>query len=463
MTWAALVLVAAVTTPAPAASGDGAPPARAGSSADHWTPERRAAAMPRDLVVGARGEGYLRRPDGTLEPYGHPAAPAAKPQAPGGGSSDTAPPTITVVSPTEGDSIPASHTFTAEVTDASGVRSVTFVIVHPNGATQSFVASATGASTYSATLSGFSDGVWAWYVVAKDAAKKGGNTAQSDPVSFTVASSGGGSGGGGGGGEDDEVVNAPWTAGGAVQTAAGRLYFEMPTNWRKTRWVAYVCSATTVTDATVSRSIILTAAHCVYDDANKAFARNVLFIPDQAASGTASDANCDNDTYGCWEPSFGVVDAAWAARVWPANIPWDYGFYVVADQGAHRGPGTDEALDALASLAMSLNDPQTGVVTAALGYSYSDDPQFMHCQENLGTDASAGGWFLPGCGLSGGASGGPWLQPVNGGNGTIVSVNSYGYSNQPGMGGPKLSGSTACLFERAKSAPLGSIGITETC
>ena len=52
-------------------------------------------------------------------------------------------------------------------------------------------------------------------------------------------------------------------------------------------------------------------------------------------------------------------------------------------------------------------------------------------------------FWLPNCGLSGGSSGGPWVQPFTNGNGTIISVNSWGYTNQPGMAGPKLSGTSA--------------------
>ena len=73
-------------------------------------------------------------------------------------------------------------------------------------------------------------------------------------------------------------TNAEWS-GGVVQTAAGRIYFEMPSNPKWKRWAGYVCSGTVATDDTSGRSIIITAAHYVYDDANKAFARNVLFIP----------------------------------------------------------------------------------------------------------------------------------------------------------------------------------------
>ena len=95
--------------------------------------------------------------------------------------------------------------------------------------------------------------------------------------------------------------------------------------------------------------------------------------------------------------------------------------------------------------------PTLGGMTHALGYSYSEDPNFMYCAEALGTEG-ADNWWLSQCGLSGGSSGGPWLQPVSAGAGPIVSVNSWGYTNQPGMAGPKLSGSSAgCLFDKAKT------------
>ena len=92
--------------------------------------------------------------------------------------------------------------------------------------------------------------------------------------------------------------------------------------------------------------------------------------------------------------------------------------------------------------------------TTALGYSYSQDPNFMYCAEDMTTSGTAN-WFLPHCGLSGGASGGPWIQPFDTatGSGSVISVNSWGYSNgSPGMAGPKLSGSSAQnLFAGAQS------------
>lgn len=57
--------------------------------------------------------------------------------------------------------------------------------------------------------------------------------------------------------------------------------------------------------------------------------------------------------------------------------------------------------------------------------------------------------------MSGGASGGPWVQDMNEeGVGRIVSINSWGFSHRDGMAGPSFEtkgGSWAeCLFDKAR-------------
>jgi hypothetical protein len=429
---------------------------RAAQVIEHWTPERRAAAIPRDLFIDPRGYAYLRGPGDTLVPYGHNVA--AGSQAPNAGpSGDTTGPSIGAMNPAAGATVTtASYTFSATVTDPSGVKSVSIKIRKGTGRTQSFAASHGAGDTWSVSLSGLTDGAWSWSVVAKDTVK-GGNTTTSATLPFTVAIGSGGGGGGGG-----TVPNAEWTSDGVVQEAAGRIYFEMPDNATRTRWAGYVCSGTVVNDATSARSVILTAAHCVYDDANKAFARNVLFIPNQAdTSGTGTDRNCGNDPKGCWVPSIGVVDTNWTTRTFPDNVAWDYAFYAVPDSGAHQA-GYTAAVDALdaavTAMDMSFATPSLATLTHALGYSYSEDPKFMYCADNMTTEGTVN-WWLGNCGLSGGSSGGPWSQPFNvsTGNGAVISVNSWGYTNQAGMAGPRLSGTSAsCVFAVAQSSALGT-------
>lgn len=459
---------------------------------EHWTKERMENAVPRDLVIDSRGLGYMRMPNGFLEPYGHGIAaeanagdrnPLAKPS-----NGDTTPPVISNMDP-DGVTIGSSYTFSAKVTDDSGVKSVSFTIRYPdNSTTQTFSASEGAADIWSVSLQGFSNGDWSWKVVAKDRASKGGNTSSTGWVAFIV-DTGGGDGGGGGDTSTDTITNLEWTTGGVVQTAAGRLYFQMPNNSKwKGRWSGYVCSATVVYDGDNTngddRSVILTAAHCVYDDVNKAFARNVLFIPNQAdttASGT--DLDCSNDPLGCWVPSFGVVDDDWTTRTFPDNIPWDYAHYVVSNSGAHTGGTGSDILDVTAGdmaidfLAPDVDDGTVGKESAdfthALGYSYSEDPKFMYCAEDM-TTVGADNWWLPSCELSGGSSGGPWVQKMGEfgvGDGPVISVNSWGYTNSPGMAGPKLSGTSAkCVFETASGTSFsvvstadGEEGIVPAC
>ena len=476
---ATLVTSATVLSSPAAAGGQGG--SRVDELVGYWTPERVAAAQPRDLVIDGRGLGYLRGRGGALSPYGHSVAPrleqvetdrATIPSAMAGKPpSDSTPPTIGTRSPADDATIGSQSDFTAVVTDAgSGVASVTIVIHLPGGSTQSFAAANRGGNVWGATISGFTDGSgWGWHVVAKDRGSRGGNTTSSSTFTFSVDTGGGGGGGGGGG---DVVANAAWGFGGQVQLAAGRILFEMPTiKGNRVTWSAYVCSGTVVQDGKADASIILTAAHCVYDDVAKQFARNVLFIPNQdGTSGTGTDTNCGNDPIGCWAPSYGVVDANWTTRTFPNNVEWDYAYYVVPLSGVHSGATSNESLEAaVEELPLAFTLPTVGNRTHALGYSYSEDPNFMYCAEDLGVETPGVDWWLGNCGLSGGSSGGPWVQPMDEstGSGPIVSVNSWGYTNQPGMAGPVLDESAACTFtvavDSAGAVPSGSRGVVATC
>ena len=261
--------------------------------------------------------------------------------------------------------------------------------------------------------------------------------------------------------DGDTIGLDEWSLGGDVQTAAGRLLYELPIRRNLSRWGGYVCSGTAVTDNVSGRSIILTAGHCVYDDAYGVFARNVLFIPNQAeTSGSETDTNCSNDPIGCWVAEFGVTDSRWATASFPYD--WDFGYYVVPDTGSYAGSGaSSSALDqSVRTLPMSfsparINDGATGSgtpdFTYALGYPGNLDPNFMHCAEDATTINSQ--LWLPSCRLWRGASGGPWVQPMTlgTGSGTIISVNSYGFGDCFGMAGPRLSGSASCVFDVAKS------------
>eukprot|EP00578_Thalassiosira_sp_NH16_P026204 CAMPEP_0181098726 /NCGR_PEP_ID=MMETSP1071-20121207/12282_1 /TAXON_ID=35127 /ORGANISM="Thalassiosira sp., Strain NH16" /LENGTH=627 /DNA_ID=CAMNT_0023181345 /DNA_START=72 /DNA_END=1952 /DNA_ORIENTATION=+ len=259
-----------------------------------------------------------------------------------------------------------------------------------------------------------------------------------------------------------QVGSAAWSSDGDVLHAAGRLMFQKGGN-------NYRCSATVIQDGDLrdGQSLIITAAHCVYDADNKRFAKNFMFIPHQDDRGRdVSDRNCNNDKYGCWTPSHAVVDRLWSSKTWQDNIPQDYAILVVPNVGSHRGPsGVNDSLEvAVPALEVSWERPRIGQLSYALGYPGDMDvvtnpSDFRYCRQILTErkEKEWGGLMLEGCGLTAGASGGPWIQDISRqGRGKIIGVNSYGPGGffaflNPYMGAPRLYNNSAwCLFEKAR-------------
>lgn len=446
----------------------------------YWTADRVASAVSLDLVIDADGHGLVREPSGALSPYPEQApvkaiqevvlaitATATTTTSPATTTTTTPPattttttivtkdttkPIVTNMSPATGVTTGTSISFSANATDNVGVKSVVFKLTAPGGKVTSYAASLLNGSLYVKTVINLAAGNWKWQVVATDTAPTP-NILTTTWLSFTISTTS----------TNIPIASASWTTGGDVQRATGRILFEMPTVQNTTTtWSAFVCTGTVVQDTRSDASVIVTAAHCVYDDVDKAFARNVLFIPDQAntTAGAKTDLNCANDPIGCWVPTNGVVDQNWTTRRFPNNVEWDYGYYIVPAAGAHLGAGADVALEnAVNELPIPFTNPVLGVRTFAIGYPFAVDPKMMYCADSLASAGNAINWWLPACGLTAGSSGGPWVQPMNltTGTGPIVSVNSWGYTTKPGMAGPLLDASASCTFGVANSVSVGLV------
>jgi hypothetical protein len=423
---------------------------------DYWTPERIAKAIPRDLVIDpVTGEGYVKQqqqgertllsvPDAATSTGNHNRLRELQP--------DRSDPVFTALFPSgETVIIDGSITFTGSIADDSDLESASLVI-EGGGATRTVAIVPLQVGSFSVDVPDFPtdfDYDYLWYVTAKDKGFKGGNTGISDILSFATT----GSGTPPPPPTDLTVSDGAWTVPGGVKAASGRLLFTMPGG-------NFVCSGTVVVDGTSGRSIIVTAAHCVYDDVNKVFSSYALFIPNQdGGSGSGTDTDCSNDPIGCWSAGYGVVDKEWTLRTFPDNIPWDYAYYVVNDVGAHDGsPSTSDALDIAVGTPIPIDFLWVGsnLYTHAIGYSYDQDPDLRYCAENVNQNVGPANWWLGSCAMSGGSSGGPWMEPIDAaGMGSIVSVNSWGYTNSDGMAGPLLQGNSAeCVFSKAKEAEL---------
>ena len=202
-----------------------------------------------------------------------------------------------------------------------------------------------------------------------------------------------------------------------MQTAAGRIYFEMPDTKTQRTWAGYVCSGTVVPDSRTGQSVILTAAHCVYDDVNKAFARNVLFIPNQAATPAPAPTPTAPTTRSAAGRRPSASSTPTGPRARSRTTSRGTTPTTSCPTGPTAAPGPADSLESAAgTLTADFTAPDVDLAgtadrTTALGYSYSDDPDFMYCAEDMTTEGTDN-WWLPNCGLSGGASGGPWVQPL---------------------------------------------------
>jgi hypothetical protein len=260
----------------------------------------------------------------------------------------------------------------------------------------------------------------------------------------------------GGGGTASTTTGSSWTGGGEVLKTTGKVLFAMA-------GIYYVCSASVANDSASDRSIILTAGHCVYDEKNRAFATNWMFVPDYdsaPATLNTSGSFCAQTTLGCWTASALLAAGGFATAGSFNNqaIVHDYAFAVV---GAGGKSGAAQLDTTVGGHPIQFSASSSGADTSLFGYPASGKyrgKDLVYCRGALGFDALvANNTYRVGCNMTGGSSGGPWFAPFSNGSGTMMSVNSYGYSGTTAMFGPKLNSETAAMFSVAATATANTI------
>jgi V8-like Glu-specific endopeptidase len=256
-----------------------------------------------------------------------------------------------------------------------------------------------------------------------------------------------------GGGSGGTVTGASWTkTDTTVYHATGRVYFELGSN-------AYVCSGAVVQDTRSGYALVLTAAHCAYDETNGTFATNWLFIPEFDSSPTYA---CSNTAYGCWTAIALVVHNGYASAgsFNSQATRYDYAIAVV-------GPGgkNGDQLDAtVGDFPIRFSAVADGTQTYAFGYPAAgkyNGTDLVYCAGPIGSDPYNGNrTYALACDMTGGSSGGPWFTgfDTTSGTGTLTSVNSYTYrSVKNTMHGPKFDFNTQAIYGAADSATSNTI------
>lgn len=248
-----------------------------------------------------------------------------------------------------------------------------------------------------------------------------------------------------------DVTGASWTKGGEILKASGKVFFTMGSS-------NYTCSGSVANDSRANFSLVLTAAHCAYDEVAGEFATNWLFIPEYDSAPTS---NCASTTYGCWTAQALVVHDGYATAGGfntQATVH-DFAFAVVGAGGKSGGH-----LDAtVGAFSIQFSGVSVGDKLYAFGYPAAGKykgKDLTYCAGPIFTDAWNDDltWGMK-CTMTGGSSGGPWLASFDEttGSGTLSSLNSYGYAGVKAMYGPKFNSNTQAVHTSADGATSNTI------
>ena len=258
------------------------------------------------------------------------------------------------------------------------------------------------------------------------------------------------------GGSSTTTRGSWWNAGGEVLETTGKVLFAMGGTY-------YVCSASVVDDTAGARSLVLTAAHCAYDETGHAFATNWMFVPDYDSAPASLDTSgsfCAGTTLGCWTASALVVHNGYASAGGfnDQAVVHDFAFAVLYQGGKS---GTEQLDATVGGHPIQFSSVSGGADTYLFGYPAAGKykgKDLVYCRGPLGFDPyTNNATYRVGCKMTGGSSGGPWFTPFAAGSGTLMSVNSYGYSGISAMHGPKLNAKTAALFNTAETATADTV------
>ena len=194
----------------------------------------------------------------------------------------------------------------------------------------------------------------------------------------------------------------------------------------------FECSATVVDHP--SRTVVMTAGHCVYDPRSRTAARRLSFIPAYDDGGRP---------FGKWTVSVSRTTREWIKK---ENYDFDYATLtmrprngqLIEDVVGGRPVATNTAREQIYNaFGYPVNHARAQLMWTCRGAYAGDDPRPIP-----GGPPPIG----MGCDMESGASGGGWVDDL----GQLVSVTSFGYGARKGfLYGPYLTAKAARLVARS--------------
>ncbi len=240
-----------------------------------------------------------------------------------------------------------------------------------------------------------------------------------------------------------------------AQTAVGKVFFSVGRS-------NYVCSGALVNDGKIDRAIVLTAAHCVWNQGKRSnWVSNWAFVP-----------NFDGGSKAKWYANALIAPLGFTSQKSFNNaaLAYDWAFAVLTPGFNNNGSSLPDVnyqfsttTIANNSYDLNINGFEIGSKSFAFGYPaaapydgqslkfvssfiFSDPNNLNNTTWGMNSD------------LTGGASGGPWLSGLVDGIsdnalGKLSSVNSYKYNlDTTKMYGPRFNAITQKTFEAALTA-----------
>ncbi|MET8562173.1 hypothetical protein ABZV75_16845 [Streptomyces flaveolus] len=249
------------------------------------------------------------------------------------------------------------------------------------------------------------------------------------------------------------AVTPPYHTGAAT---SGKLLFDAPGG-------TMVCSATVVTDPAHpgKSNLVWTAGHCVHAGKKGGWYRNLAFVPSYNDQGKSS-AELENASrseiapYGVWWADAAKTSQQWISKGGETGgdgASYDFAVIHVTPEQGSGGKSLEETVGG--ALPVNFDAPavpQVKSITAS-GYPAAapyDGQLLYQCQDKpgrLSIEQSDPTMYRIGCTMTGGSSGGGWVETGTDGKPALVSNTSIGPVRSGWLAGPRLGEVAKSVYE----------------
>ncbi|MGW3497742.1 trypsin-like serine peptidase [Streptomyces sp. NPDC001020] len=237
---------------------------------------------------------------------------------------------------------------------------------------------------------------------------------------------------------------------------AGKVFFDAPGG-------TMVCSATVVKDPAHpgKSNLVWTAGHCVHAGKKGGWYRNIAFVPsyNNSAKPKAALENAPRQEiapYGVWWGDWAQTSDQWieqGSETGGQGASYDFAVIHVTPEKGSGGKSLEETVGS--ALPVNFNAPPVPKVRSitATGYPAAapfDGQKLYQCEDKPGrlslvrTDPTM---YRVGCTMTGGSSGGGWVETGSDGKPALVSNTSIGPVQSGWLAGPRLGPVAKGVYE----------------